>query len=195
MDSAVISFPRVGKLRELKFASEKYFNKEINSIQLNDIARSLRQEHWDFQKQFSIKYISSNDFSFYDNILDTAVLLNVIPKSYKDLKLDELDIYFAMARGYQGIAGDVPALAMKKWFNTNYHYIVPEIYDDIEIKLVGDKPFKEYIEAKMEGIITKPVIIGPLTFLKLIRYQGSKKINDYVNDIIKAYKNILLKFN
>lgn len=195
MDSAVISFPRVGKLRELKFASEKYFNKEINSIQLNDIARSLRQEHWDFQKQFSIKYISSNDFSFYDNILDTAVLLNVIPKSYKDLKLDELDIYFAMARGYQGIAGDVPALAMKKWFNTNYHYIVPEIYDDIEIKLVGDKPFKEYIEAKMEGIITKPVIIGPLTFLKLIHYQGSKKINDYVNDIIKAYKNILLKFN
>ena len=123
MKQSVIGFPRVGKLRELKFISEKYFRKEVDENELQKEAKNLRKEHWIRQQNAGISYIPSNDFSFYDNMLDTAVLLNVIPACYKELHLNSLDTYFAMARGYQGTEGDVPALAMKKWFNTNYHYL------------------------------------------------------------------------
>lgn len=195
MESAVIGFPRVGKFRELKFASEKYFRGETDSKELFETAKELRKEHWEWQKKSGIRYISSNDFSFYDGMLDTAVLLNVVPKCYRKLKLSETDTYFAMARGYQGKAGDVPALAMKKWFNTNYHYIVPEIEDDTEIRLNSNKPFEEYLEAKSLGIQTKPVLIGAFTFLKLVEYRNNKTANDYVTSIIGAYRDILEKFN
>lgn len=134
-------------------------------------------------------------YKLYDNLLDTAVLLNVVPKRYKELELDALDEYFAMARGYQGEKGDVKALAMKKWFNTNYHYMIPEIEDETEISLVGTKPFEEYIEAKEIGIETKPVIIGAFTFLKLVRFTGKKTIEDSINDIARVYSDILNKFN
>lgn len=195
MQNSVIGFPRVGKLRELKFATEKYFNNEISKEELENIGKELRKEHWTFQKDEGIDYISSNDFSFYDSMLDTAVLLNVIPSKYKELNLNEIDTYFAMARGYQGDLGDVKALAMKKWFNTNYHYIVPEIYDDTKIKLIGEKPFLEYQEAKDLGIETKPVIIGAFTFFKLAKYKGEKKFKDYIDDLVDAYGTILSKFD
>lgn len=195
MQSAVIGFPRVGKMRELKFASEKYFRGEIDSKELVKTAERLKKEHWTWQKKAGIKYISSNDFSLYDGMLDTAVLLNAVPEGYRNLKLSEIDTYFAMARGYQGKAGDVPALAMKKWFNTNYHYIVPEVEADVQLRLNGDKPFREYSEAKSLGIQTKPVLIGPFTFLKLAKYQDNKTANDYMDMIIGAYKEILRKFN
>lgn len=195
MQSAVVGFPRVGKLRELKFASETYFRGEIDSKELSETAKKLRKEHWAYQKNSGIQYISSNDFSFYDGMLDTAVLLNVIPECYKNLNLSELDTYFAMARGYQGETGDVPALAMKKWFNTNYHYLVPELEANTQIKLHSDKPFLEYLEAKNSGIETKPVLIGAFTFLKLAKYPDSKTATDYVDSMISAYKEILRKFN
>ena len=194
MYSAVVGFPRVGKLRELKFASEKYFRGEIGREELQRVAEELRKEHWEFQKESGVGYIPSNDFSFYDSMLDTAVLFNIIPDCYKNLGLDQMDTYFAMARGYQGEAGDVPALAMKKWFNTNYHYLVPEIADDTKIKLVGSKPFEEYREAEKEGIQTKPVIVGAYTFLKLARYRGSKHAVDYAVEVINAYGELLDKF-
>lgn len=195
MQSAVIGFPRVGKLRELKFASEKYFRGDLDSNGLLAIAKELRKEHWAWQKRFGIPYISSNDFSFYDGMLDMAVLLNAVPECYKNLNLNETDTYFAMARGYQGEAGDVPALAMKKWFNTNYHYLVPEIEIDTQLKLNGRKPFEEYLEAKNAGIQTKPVLIGAFTFLKLAKYQGGKTASDYTDSIISAYKEIIKKFH
>lgn len=195
MYSAVIGFPRVGKLRELKFASEKYFRGETGSEELMETAGKLRREHWEVQRDSGIQYISSNDFSLYDNMLDTAVLLNAIPEKYSKLNLNETDTYFAMARGYQGEAGDVPALAMKKWFNTNYHYIVPEIEADAQIKINSDKPFEEYLEAKNAGIQTKPVVIGAFTFLKLAKYQDGKNAEDYVDSFVTAYKEILNKFN
>lgn len=195
MQSAVVGFPRVGKVRELKFASETYFRGEIDSKELSETAKKLRKEHWAYQKNSGIQYISSNDFSFYDGMLDTAVLLNVIPECYKNLNLSELDTYFAMARGYQGETGDVPALAMKKWFNTNYHYLVPELEANTQIKLHSDKPFLEYLEAKNSGIETKPVLIGAFTFLKLAKYPDSKTATDYVDSMISAYKEILRKFN
>lgn len=194
MNSAVTGFPRVGKLRELKFASEKYFRGEISGEELAKTAAKLRKENWQRQKESGINYIPSNDFSFYDTMLDLAVLLNAVPKCYKELNLSALDTYFAMARGYQGEAGDVPALAMKKWFNTNYHYIVPEIEEDTKIKLNSDKPFDEYIEARNAGIQTKPVLIGAFTFLKLAVYHGGKTDEDFAPQVIDAYIEILHKF-
>ena len=191
MKTSVIGFPRIGTLRELKFASEKYFRKEISEEQLKETAKELRKTHWNMQKNAGIDFISSNDFSFYDTVLDTAVLLNIIPKRYKELDLSEIDTYFAMARGYQGEHGDVKALAMKKWFNTNYHYIVPETEDDTKIKLSGDKLWNEYAEADELGIETKPMLTGAYTMLKLCRYTGNKSEKDYVGDIITAYKELL----
>lgn len=195
MKTAVIGYPRVGALRELKFATEKYFKDTLTKEELQTIAFNLKETHWKVQKEKGIDFISSNDFSFYDNLLDTAVLINAVPERYKLLGLDPLDEYFAMARGYQGEKGDVKALAMKKWFNTNYHYMVPEIEDDTEISLVRTKPFDEFFEAKNLGIETKPVIIGAFTLLKLARFTGKKTAADFVSNIIQAYTDILNKFD
>ena len=193
MKIAVIGFPRIGAERELKFASEKYFRKEIDQTQLLQTAKELRKTHWQTQKKEGIDFISSNDFSFYDMVLDTAALLNIVPKRYRDLKLSELDTYFAMARGYQGDLGDVKALAMKKWFNTNYHYIVPELDDNTKIEVHGSKPWDEYEEATALGVETKPVVTGAYTMLKLCRYTGDKAAKDYVEDMIHAYREIIRK--
>ena len=193
MKTSVIGYPRIGTLRELKFASEKYFRKEITSVELLDTAKSLRKIHWNTQKNSGIDFISSNDFSFYDMTLDTAVLFNIIPNRYKELNLSNLDTYFAMARGFQGNSGDVKALAMKKWFNTNYHYIVPEVEDDTEIKIVGSKLFDEYNEAKSLGMETKPVVVGPYTLLKLCRFTGNKTCADFVDAVITAYMDLVTK--
>ena len=193
MKTAVIGFPRIGTLRELKFASEKYFRKEIGAEELLQTAGTLKKTHWKTQKAAGLDYISSNDFSFYDMVLDTAALLNIVPKRYRELNLPELDTYFAMARGYQGASGDVKALAMRKWFNTNYHYIVPEVEDDTRITLAGDKLWKEYEEAKALGIGTKPVVTGAYTMLKLCRYTGEKTAEDFVDAITGAYRALIQK--
>lgn len=193
MKTSVIGFPRIGTLRELKFACENYFRNELDAQELLNTAEALRKIHWETQKKAGIDYIPSNDFSFYDIFLDTAALFNLIPKRYKKLQLSELDTYFAMARGYQGDHGDVKALAMKKWFNTNYHYIVAEIEDDTNIQLVGEKPWKEYSEAKALGIETKPVIIGPYTLLKHCRYTGEKTLMDFTDAVIRAYQDFIKK--
>ncbi len=193
--TSVSGYPRVGALRELKFSTEKYFKKEISVAALQETAKAIRKSGWQCQKNSGIDFIPSNDFSFYDNMLDTAVLFNIIPKRYSGLALPPLDTYFAMARGYQGKEGDVKALAMKKWFNTNYHYMVPEIEDETGIQLTGTKPFDEYREAKDLGVQTKPVIIGAFTFLKLLRYTGKKTAADYVKDLAGAYSGLLARFN
>lgn len=193
MKTSVIGFPRIGSLRELKFASEKYFRKEIEAGELLQTAAELRKKHWNIQKNAGVDFIPSNDFSFYDTVLDTAVLLGIVPKRYQDLDLSELDTYFALARGYQGQSGDVKALAMKKWFNTNYHYIVPELEDDTTIRLSGTKLWDEYAEAAAEGIKTKPVVIGAYTMMKLIRYTGKKSAGDFVDAFVNVYCEILKK--
>lgn len=194
MSTSVIGYPRIGSLRELKFALEAYFKGEKTEDEIKALAKELRKEHLTTQKNAGIEFISSNDFSFYDNTLDQAVLINIVPKRYRELELSELEKYFAIARGYQGKKGNVKALAMKKWFNTNYHYIVPEFEDDTKIELVGTKPFDEYTEAKQLGIETKPVLIGPFTLLKLIRFTGKKGSLDVKADFIKVYTEILKKF-
>lgn len=186
--TSVTGFPRIGKNRELKFASEKYFKSEISAEELERIAAELRAYGWKKQEESGITFIPSNDFSFYDNMLDTAFLLEAVPARYKTLKLSSLEKYFAAAHGYQGSAGDVKALPMKKWFNTNYHYIVPELSDDTEIKLQqNNKVIAEYNEAKKLGIQTVPTAIGPYTFLHLATYTGGKKARDFAEKAVEAF--------
>ena len=187
MKASVIGFPRIGRDRELKFASEKYFRHEINEAELQKVASEIRKSNWTSQKEAGIDLISSNDFSFYDNVLDTAFLFNVIPARYQELGLPVLDTYFAAARGYQENNGNVKALPMKKWFNTNYHYIVPEFDDTTSIQYVGNKPVTEFLEAKALGVDTKVLLIGPFTFLKLTKFIGNKKAEDVAEILSGEY--------
>lgn len=195
MKTSIIGYPRVGAHRELKFASEKYFKGVLPVEELQRTAAGLRSAHWKLQQENGIDFIPSGDFSFYDGLLDTACLLGIIPQRYQDLGLSPLETYFAMARGYQGEKGDVKALAMKKWFNTNYHYMVPEIDDATSVKLTGSKLFDEFAEAQQLGITTKPVLIGPFTLLKLARFTGAKQVKDVVPAVIEAYTAVLNQLN
>ncbi|SFC93191.1 5-methyltetrahydropteroyltriglutamate--homocysteine S-methyltransferase [Ruminococcus albus] len=194
MNTSIIGYPRIGNLRELKFASEKYFRNEISADELEKTAKSIRLYNLDIQKKSGLDFIPSNDFSFYDGMLDTAFLLNAVPERYTSLGLSTLDTFFAAARGYQGEKGDVKALAMKKWYNTNYHYMVPEVSDSTEIKLAGTKPFDLFKEALDNGVKTKPVVIGAYTFLKLARYTGTKTASDFAEAAAAAYVELLKKF-
>lgn len=195
MKNSIISYPRIGANRELKFAIEKYFKAQSSKEELLETAKNLRARHWKDIQNAGIDFIPSNDFSLYDNILDTAVLFNITPKRYKDLNLDPLDEYFAQSRGYQGKNGDTIALAMKKWFNTNYHYLVPECDDASIIALNGDKIFKEYLEAKELGIETKPVLVGIFTLFKLIAFKDENTKELAKDKLLQAYIELLKKLN
>ena len=186
--TSVIGFPRIGKNRELKFASEKYFKAEISAAELEKNAADLRAYGWKKQADAGITFIPSNDFSFYDNVLDTAFLLGAVPARYKALGLCPLESYFAAAHGYQGNVGDVKALPMKKWFNTNYHYIVPELADDMKLSVADqNKAVAEFNESKALGIKTVPAVTGAYTFLHLATYTGQKKAADFTADFVNAY--------
>ncbi len=193
MKTSVVGFPRIGRERELKFACEKYFRHELSAEELEQTARELRRIHWTIQSDAGIDLISSNDFSLYDTTLDTAVLFGLVPERYRALGLSPLDTYFALARGYQGPAGDVHALPMKKWFNTNYHYNVPELDDTATVALADTKPVDEYLEAKALGIETKPVVLGPFTLLHLTNFSGTRQLADVADDLAKAYAELLAK--
>lgn len=195
MKIAISGYPRIGAFRELKFATEKFFAHKLTLPELQKEAADLRRQHWQNQREYGIDFIPINDFSFYDNMLDMAFLFNVVPRRYRDLRLNAVDEYFAMARGYQSEKGDVKALPMKKWFNTNYHYLVPEIEDDTRIELAGDKLFAELAEAKDSGIAGQPVIIGGFTFLKLAKCVGNKDKTDFAADLARAYADILRKLD
>lgn len=180
--TANLGFPRIGKHRELKFALESYWAGKSDAGALLDVGKRLRAESWLLQKQKGIDIIPSNDFSFYDHVLDTAVMVGAIPAAYgwKGGQVS-LDTYFAMARGSTGEEAHadcghqhhhghgVPALEMTKWFDTNYHYMVPELGPDQTFALTANKPLDAFIEAKTLGIDTRPVILGPVTFLKLAK--------------------------
>lgn len=192
--TSVIGFPRIGKRRELKFASESFFKGDITEVELRQVAKDLRYYGWKKQKDAGITFIPSNDFSFYDNVLDTAFTFGVIPARYRNLGLGRIETYFAASHGYQGEKGDVKALPMKKWFNTNYHYIEPEI-DDNTVFAVSDylKPVEEYNEAKAAGYQTVPVLTGAFTFLSLARYTGNKRDKDFAAQAAEAYAQVALK--
>ncbi len=189
MKTAVTGFPRIGKMRELKFAEEKYFSGTLSAEELEKTAAAVRSYGWTKQRDAGIDFIPSNDFSFYDNMLDTAVMLGAIPERYGALGLNPLDTYFAMARGYQGGGGDVKAFALKKWFNTNYHYLVSELDSSMQLRCDPPlcKPLREYKEAKSLGIETVPELIGPYTFLKLAHYAGGSVREEFAAAACSAY--------
>lgn len=165
-----LGYPRIGAKRELKFALEDYWSGKISQDTLLLKAKELRKEHWLIQQQKGIELIPTNDFSLYDQVLDLSFILGAIPPRYKEsfnLKDRNLDLYFAMARGQQREGADVIAMEMTKWFDTNYHYIVPEFYMDQEFELSPDKILNELQEAIAIGITPKPVLIGPLSYLLL----------------------------
>ena len=196
--TSVSGFPRIGQNRELKKIIEAYWKGAASLEDVRSTAKELRAKHWKLQADAGVALIPSNDFSYYDQMLDTAILLNVIPQRYQRLAFDNPEeTLFAMARGYQGDKGDVTALPMKKWFTTNYHYLVPEIEPSTEIKLNSTKPFDEFVEAKEQGLLTKPVLIGPYTFLKLARNDQAEEIEydkGLVNAVAAVYVEVLTKF-
>jgi len=190
MTTSIIGFPRIGEHRELKFATEKYFRKEISAEELQATAKELRAKHWRLAQERGVDQIPSNDFSLYDTFLDTAVLFNIVPEQVQAIDLSELDKYFALARGYQGEKGDVRALPMKKWFNTNYHYIVPKFEANTQVKLAGHKLFDEFQEAKDLGIHTRPVLVGPFTLLRLAEYAEGVNPVQFIEPLVAAYKEV-----
>ncbi len=193
---ASIGYPRIGPKRELKVALENFWKSDISEAELQTVAKDLRSKNWQTQKENGVDLISSNDFSFYDQVLDTICLLGAIPKRYKwDGKEVSLKTYFAMARGSQTSELDVPALEMTKWFDTNYHYLVPELSKDQSFQLSTNKPFEEFKEAKKFGFNTKPIILGPLSFLLLAKgLDGFKTIN-LLDKILPVYKEIIKKLS
>ena len=194
-----LGYPRVGAFRELKKANEAYWAKKISTEELLQAGLKIRESNWKTQKDAGIELIPSNDFSFYDQVLDLSLTVGAIPARYNSLlnKIDRqynLDLYFAMARGFQEGGVDVTAMEMTKWFDTNYHYIVPEFVKDQEFKLTSEKFLSEYNEAKQSGIETKPVLIGPITYLLL----GKEKEADFnridlIDRLLPVYEEILAK--
>ncbi|KFF30922.1 5-methyltetrahydropteroyltriglutamate--homocysteine S-methyltransferase [Bifidobacterium bombi] len=197
--TSVSGFPRIGRDRELKKSIEAYWKGKTGLAEVRAVGKALRAEHWRIQKDAGIDLIPSNDFSYYDQMLDTAILLGAVPQRYKRLAFaDDEDTLFAMGRGYQGVQGDVTALPMKKWFTTNYHYLVPEISADTHIQLNSTKPFDEFNEAKALGILTKPVLIGPYTFLKLARNPQAEELEidrGLINEVASVYAEVLGRFS
>lgn len=189
MTATIVGFPRIGENRELKFITEKYFKHEATEEELKERAKDLRLHDRKLLLDSGLTNFTSNHFSFYDQMLDAAFLFNVIPENIAELDLSDLDKYFALARGYQGKKGDVKAWPMKKWFNTNYHYIVPQFTADTDVKLAGTKIFDEFVEAKEDGTITRPVLVGPFTLLQLSEFHGCVK-EDFVGAFIEAYARI-----
>jgi len=182
----ITGFPRIGKKRELKRALERYWSGKAPIEELQKISSDLRKKHWLIQKENGIDFISCNDFSLYDIILDTAVMLNAIPERFRDIS-DKTDRYFAMARGSDSAA----AMEMTKWFNTNYHYIVPELSQTIQFRLDASKIISEYNEARKLGINPKINIIGPVTFLGLSKAQEDEDPYSYYTKVIPVYKELI----
>lgn len=173
--SSNLGFPRMGVHRELKKALEAFWSGRASESELHSMGQVLRSNHWVLQKQLGIEHIPSNDFSYYDHVLDTVAMVGAVPRRYlwKGPQVDR-DTYFAMARGaaQKGSASGVQAMEMTKWFDTNYHYIVPEFTTDQAFSLGSLKPVSEFLEAKSLGIHTRPVLLGPVSFLLLGKGKG-----------------------
>ncbi len=167
--SNISGFPRIGPNRELKFATEGFWRGEVSQAELEEAARRIRIDNWRLQADAGIDLIPSNDFSLYDHVLDAVALVGAVPHRYGHPGGPlPLETYFAMARGRQDVDVDVTAMEMTKWFDTNYHYIVPELDPGMRFELSTTKPFDEHAEAMEElGLDTVPVLLGPVSFLLL----------------------------
>ncbi|WIX97970.1 5-methyltetrahydropteroyltriglutamate--homocysteine S-methyltransferase [Amycolatopsis mongoliensis] len=186
--TTVLGYPRIGPDRELKRALERYWAGRIDASALLATGRDLRRRTWCELRDAGLDSIPSNTFSLYDHVLDTAELFGVLPARPG---LSPLDTYFAAARGVQ----DAPALEMTKWFDTNYHYLVPELGPDAEFTLAGTKPLDEYREARALGIETRPVLVGPVTFLLLSKATGGFAPLDLLDALLPRYADLLAKLH
>ncbi|MBM2620900.1 5-methyltetrahydropteroyltriglutamate--homocysteine S-methyltransferase [Actinoplanes sp. LDG1-06] len=182
--STVLGYPRIGANRELKKAVEAYWAGRIDAAELERTAAALRAEVWQSLRNARLDAIPSNTFSFYDHVLDTAVAVGAVPDRFRRLGLSELDTYFAMARG----ADTEPALELTKWFGTNYHYLVPEIDASTLFAADPEKPLREFAEARELGITTRPVLVGPATFLLLAKGENPFARLD---ELVLVYADIL----
>lgn len=198
MKTNVLGYPRIGSRRELKKACENYWSGQSTRQELVNTGKAIRQQNWMLQKNTGIDLIPSNDFSFYDQVLDMSLTVGAIPQRYHEVIRQEgntdLDLYFAMARGYQKNGLDITAMEMTKWFDTNYHYIVPEFHANQQFKLFSTKIIDEFYEAKQLGILTKPVLIGPISFLLLGKEKeaGFHRL-DLLENLLPVYLDILEK--
>lgn len=194
LQTANLGFPRIGTNRELKKAVESYWKKTSSLADLQKAAAEIRAKNWQTQKAAGIASIPSNDFSFYDQILDSLALFGAVPERFNFAGGNvDLDLYFAMARGAQRDGIDVTAMEMTKWFDTNYHYIVAEFKKGQQFKISSTKIFDEYLEAKNLGIETRPVVIGPVSFLLLGKAtDGSNKL-DLLDNLLVAYTELFKK--
>ncbi|THV62448.1 5-methyltetrahydropteroyltriglutamate--homocysteine S-methyltransferase [Chryseobacterium candidae] len=198
MQTHILGYPRIGSKRELKKACEQYWSGKILMEELLNTGRTICTQNWNIQKEAGIDLIPCNDFSYYDQVLDMSLVVGAIPARYHEVVLKknntELDLYFAMARGYQKDGLDITAMEMTKWFDTNYHYIVPEFYKNQQFKLSSDKIFNEFAGAKQAGINAKPVIIGLVSYLLLgkEKEEGFDKL-DLAANILPVYTEILTK--
>lgn len=182
----VTGFPRIGEKRELKFALEAFWAGNTSFEEVKTVAKTLRERHWKYQQEHHIDFISCNDFSLYDTMLDTIVMLGAIPPRFQGIE-DKTTRYFAMARGDEHRA----AMEMTKWFNTNYHYIVPEIHAHMAFHVDISKIVDEYIEAKALGLNPKINLIGPLTFLALANPVDGSDIFSLFDSVLEAYEKVL----
>lgn len=191
-----LGFPRIGRRRELKKATEAYWKGKVSRDELLEAARDLRRENWRLQRDAGIESIPCNDFSLYDQVLDTTAMLGAVPERYGwHGGAVDLDTYFAMARGQQTAGKDLKAMAMLKWFDTNYHYIVPELYRDSTFRLASTKVLDEYLEARELGIEARPVLIGPLTYLQLgrVKDEGVDLYGGLLDGILGVYEEVIGK--
>ncbi|CAI7628260.1 unnamed protein product [Penicillium pancosmium] len=194
VQSAVLGFPRMGRLRDLKKATEAYWGGKISRDDLLAEGKRLRAEHWKIQQAAGVDSIPSNDFAFYDQFLDHSQLFGVIPQRYSQHKLDPLDEYFAMGRGHQKDGVDVPALEMVKWFDSNYHIVKPAVQENQQFKLnANPKPVVEFKEALELGIKTTPVVVGPVTFLALAKADRGQNVDpiDLLPALLPLYVDLL----
>ena len=184
-----LGFPRIGAKRELKKALEAYWAKEISKEDLYKAGADLRAINWKLQQSAELSHIPSNDFTYYDHILATSVLVGAVPARYGwDGKSNvDIDIFFAMARGN----ATVGAMEMTKWFDTNYHYIVPEFTKDQTFKLSGDRPVAHFNEAKALGIVTRPVLVGPVSYLLVGKMKDGGDALSLLDKLLPVYETIL----
>ncbi|MGH8279011.1 MAG: 5-methyltetrahydropteroyltriglutamate--homocysteine S-methyltransferase [Gammaproteobacteria bacterium] len=185
-------FPRIGAQRELKQALESHWRGELDASGLLKQAQALRARHWQLARAAGADSVPVNDFSLYDHMLDTAVLFDAIPERYRELGArDPLAGYFAMARGARRTGFDLHALEMTKWFDTNYHYLVPELHRGQKFALCGRKPLDEYREARALGYAARPVLVGPVTFLYLSKTTDGSVALDLLDALLPAYGELL----
>jgi 5-methyltetrahydropteroyltriglutamate--homocysteine methyltransferase len=185
--STVLGYPRIGANRELKKAVEAYWAGAIGATALEETAAGLRAEVWQQLRNARLDAIPSNTFSYYDHVLDTAVAVGAIPDRFARLGLSDLDTYFAMARGVDA----EPALELTKWFATNYHYLVPEIGPGTTFTPNPTKALSEYVQSRELGIPTRPVLVGPATFLLLAKGEDGVDPFARLDELTATYESIL----